>query len=303
MRLRSFQVRLFRNVIDSGPIKVDDVTCLVGKNEAGKSALLQALHHLNPAKPQVSLDLLDEYPRWLKKEHEITGEIKDAVPITAVFEFSDEDIARFATLFGQGVISSNEVTAHRSYADPTKLQVAVSIDYHTFVKDFKAGLSKTLQDSVGDASNTAELIKQLETLSAAPAAAESNESNDNISGDAAAALSKLREKLSGHTNLRGWVEAEVKALIPRTFYFSSYSQLDGRYRLSEVFAAVNTPSSDESLQAAADFLQLARVVPQTVEDWDFEASNAELESISKRSHQTRQGPLETERSPTAQGIS
>ena len=50
MRLRSFRVRAFRNVIDSGEINVDDVTCLVGKNEAGKSAIMQALHSLNPAK-------------------------------------------------------------------------------------------------------------------------------------------------------------------------------------------------------------------------------------------------------------
>ena len=47
MRLASFRVRVFRNVIDSGDVTADDVACLVGKNEAGKSALLQALHALN----------------------------------------------------------------------------------------------------------------------------------------------------------------------------------------------------------------------------------------------------------------
>ena len=55
MRLSSFRVRVFRNIIDSGEIKVDDVTCLVGKNEAGKSALLEALHALHPAKPPMTL--------------------------------------------------------------------------------------------------------------------------------------------------------------------------------------------------------------------------------------------------------
>lgn len=38
---------MFRNVIDSGVIRVqDDVTALVGKNESGKTALLVA-----PAEP------------------------------------------------------------------------------------------------------------------------------------------------------------------------------------------------------------------------------------------------------------
>lgn len=279
MRLKSFQVRLFRNVIDSGPITVEDVTCLVGKNEAGKSALLQALHHLNPAKPQVNLDLLDEYPRWLKKEHEISGAIQHAIPITATFELTDDEVQRFATLFGKDVITSKEVIAHRSYAEPSKLQLDVSIDYQIFVDNFIAGLSKGLQASIGKVSNTTELIKRLENLQTGPAAPDSTES-EGTAADAVAALLKLHQTLSGHPNLRGWVDAEVETLLPRTFYFSSYSQLDGRYHLNEVFSAVTIPSNDESLQAAADFLQLARVVPQTVENWDFEASNAELEAIS-----------------------
>ena len=50
MRLRSFQVKKFRNIVDSGEVTVEkQVTCLVGKNEAGKSALLEALYLFNPA--------------------------------------------------------------------------------------------------------------------------------------------------------------------------------------------------------------------------------------------------------------
>ncbi|HET6538115.1 MAG TPA: AAA family ATPase [Sphingopyxis sp.] len=49
MKLREFRVREFRSIWDSGAIKVDDqTTCLVGKNEAGKTALLTALYRTNP---------------------------------------------------------------------------------------------------------------------------------------------------------------------------------------------------------------------------------------------------------------
>ena len=45
MKLRQFTVREFRSIWESGPIKVDDqTTCLVGKNEAEKTALLTALY-------------------------------------------------------------------------------------------------------------------------------------------------------------------------------------------------------------------------------------------------------------------
>lgn len=65
MRLRSFQIRKFRNVVDSGVIQVEEeVTCLVGKNEAGKSALLEALYLLNPAYNE-EFNIEEQYPRWV----------------------------------------------------------------------------------------------------------------------------------------------------------------------------------------------------------------------------------------------
>ena len=67
MRLRSFRVERFRSVVDSGSIRVDpQVTCLVGKNEAGKSALLEALYLFNPAYEGDAFSIAEQYPTWLK---------------------------------------------------------------------------------------------------------------------------------------------------------------------------------------------------------------------------------------------
>lgn len=48
MKLKTINVTNFRSVENSGELKLDGVTCLVGKNESGKSALLQAIAGLNP---------------------------------------------------------------------------------------------------------------------------------------------------------------------------------------------------------------------------------------------------------------
>lgn len=48
MKLIDAHVTHFRSVDDSQPFTVGQVTCFVGKNEAGKSALLLALATLNP---------------------------------------------------------------------------------------------------------------------------------------------------------------------------------------------------------------------------------------------------------------
>ena len=86
MRLSRFRVRKFRNIIDTGEIDVDEaVTCLVGMNESGKTAVLSALHRLNPIDGE-SFDEQRDYPRWLLSKDRREGVIGDASPISATFE-------------------------------------------------------------------------------------------------------------------------------------------------------------------------------------------------------------------------
>ena len=48
MKLKRVRITDFQSVLDSTEFEIGDVTCLVGKNEAGKTALLKALYRLNP---------------------------------------------------------------------------------------------------------------------------------------------------------------------------------------------------------------------------------------------------------------
>src|SRR5689334_18128788 len=104
MQLREFQVQSFRNVIDSSPIKVEQgVTCLVGKNESGKTNLLQALYRLKPAYGE-RFDLDEQYPRWLLTRNRRSGATQSARPIRAVFCIDGEDRAAVEARVGAGVL-------------------------------------------------------------------------------------------------------------------------------------------------------------------------------------------------------
>ena len=47
MKLVEAHVRLYQNITDSNPVEIEsDATCLVGKNESGKTTFLQALRNL-----------------------------------------------------------------------------------------------------------------------------------------------------------------------------------------------------------------------------------------------------------------
>ena len=68
MRLRKFRVRAFRCIHDSGEIKVGDLAAFIGRNESGKTAILQALTLLNKDETVSELDLCDEMSEELKSE-------------------------------------------------------------------------------------------------------------------------------------------------------------------------------------------------------------------------------------------
>ncbi len=68
MRLRKFRVRAYRCIHDSGEITVGDLAAFVGRNESGKTTILQALTLLNRDEKVSELDLCDELSEELKGE-------------------------------------------------------------------------------------------------------------------------------------------------------------------------------------------------------------------------------------------
>jgi hypothetical protein len=276
MRLKSFQVQLFRNVIDSGPIDVVDSTCLVGKNEAGKSSIIEGLHRLNPAKP-APLVLLDDYPRWLKKQHEISGTIDRAIPITATFALSPEELKEVDDKFGAGLLTAPELVAKRKYAGDMTLEFP--INHAKFIQTFShTHLTSAVVAKTSSARTSQEFLSELTKI-----ATEIGENKEPTPEAIEAKLAKdeLVKTLGGAASMTAALDALFRARIPKTFYFADYQQLRGRYNLvTEVIPALTTPSSDESINAAADFLKLAKIAHANVQAWDFEQSNAELEAIS-----------------------
>ena len=68
MRLRKFRVQAFRCIHDSGDVVVGDLAAFVGRNESGKTTILQALTMLNKEEGISELDLCDEMTERLKSE-------------------------------------------------------------------------------------------------------------------------------------------------------------------------------------------------------------------------------------------
>ena len=98
MRLTKARVQGYRSITDSGWFDVENgKTILVGPNEAGKTAILQALQKLNPPKGIELFNPLRDYPRAKYDEDIEKGGI-DPTKFTVVeghFSLDDNDIAEF----------------------------------------------------------------------------------------------------------------------------------------------------------------------------------------------------------------
>ena len=94
MRLTKARVQGYRSIIDTGYFDVEnDKTIFVGPNEAGKTAILQALQKLNSPEGTVSFDPLRDYPRSKYDEDIKNGKV-DPSKFTVVeghFILEDED--------------------------------------------------------------------------------------------------------------------------------------------------------------------------------------------------------------------
>ncbi|WP_182525848.1 ATP-dependent nuclease [Nocardioides dongkuii] len=93
MRLVAFRVQDYKRIEDIGWVDCRDLTVLVGKNEAGKSAVLRGLSKLNPSDGE-EYDGLKEYPRRrFSDEYD-----KGTTVASGRFEFDEADRTALAAL-------------------------------------------------------------------------------------------------------------------------------------------------------------------------------------------------------------
>jgi AAA15 family ATPase/GTPase len=135
MRLLRARVTNYKSVLDSEWFTLGDLTCLIGKNESGKTALLEALEKLNSV-DAARMDLRDtEYPRIRWSEYEQTPDVDTAVE--TVWRVQDDDAAHINNILGVDVLASREVALSKDYNNNRKWEI--SLDYAAAVQHLLHG--------------------------------------------------------------------------------------------------------------------------------------------------------------------
>jgi hypothetical protein len=268
MIIRRARVQNYKSIDDSGWVDLGQVTCLVGKNESGKTAFLQAITKFNPVAGQSGeFDATLEYPRKRLNGYERgLAEGKPAARVVSVeFEVEQKDLDELPGSLDGALNPGDRLVIYKTYEN--KKRWDFSLDEAQVVKnllgrgqlpephskalaksksvsDLRAGLGE-VADKVPQA---AELVAQMDTWDADP---------DRLFID------------------------KMARFVPKFFYFDDYSIMRGRVSVADL---IRRRDADELEEDDRTFLAFLRFVGAELEQFqseqNFEALTAKLEAAS-----------------------
>lgn len=269
MKLKSFQVTKFRNIVDSGLIDLGEhVTCFVGKNEAGKSCMIEALYLFNPAYGE-KFDLEDQYPRWLKVQDRKKGDLKTTSPVTVCLELDDADVDAVSAAFGPAVIAGRSIQVAKRY-DGT-LDWAFTVDESAACAAVNGKLATEVQSCFASALTIADLHAALKASGEGenPLTPEQQKAAQKV----IAAVGDSRQALVDH------VATVLTTRLPKFFRFTQYSTLPGRIDFNELASKTVDGPGKSALQTARALLQLAGTDTSQLGNDNYELRRGELEAV------------------------
>lgn len=219
MKLIKARVENFKSIEDSGEFAIDDgMTCLVGKNESGKTSLLTALYRLSPifdGEDQFGVDA--DYPRRFHSDYRDRHPDDEANVVNSWWQLDDAEKKVIADELGAGALKSDEVFVRRGYDNTNYWRV--SLDGAAVVSH----IVKTGGLSDAD-KGTLVSVKEPKALKAAAAALPASPERD-------AFVQSLDTRLpEGSANKAAIRELE----LPKFMLFSQYQRMEGQVSLQEI---------------------------------------------------------------------
>ncbi len=262
MILRKARIHSFRCIDDSTDISIDDVTCLVGKNESGKTAILKALYRLKPADEKETFRLSIDYPKRVWKPNLPTP--KEPAIVTH-WELEAQELERIATEFGPDVLKSPTVEISNGYEN--KRKYVVGCDEQKAVQHLVTKHQLKFEDgsNVGTLEHLGSYLSGVATKNTEQTAALEFITTTYKDGVVAA------------------VTRVLDGLLPTFLYFDQYTRLPGNVSINEFLdkKTRNVLTEDDKIFIA--LMTLAGTDIETIVDAKtFEEFNSSMKAISNQ---------------------
>ncbi len=265
MQLDALRVQNYRCIENSGWVSIDDLVCLIGRNESGKTAFMEAVQTLNPAYGGDGYAPYDDYPRGEWTEYTDRHEEDPDVVASARLSLDPADVEAVEDAHGD-VLAGQSVTVTRNYENETHWDF-----------DFEEGFCRDhLREEYDLPDSLASQVSGVDALS---------ELSDYDADDRDGPYADLAAHLGGDPEgvVANDVGATIHDRLPAFRYIGESSVMNGTIRIADLVERRETGDLEPGDPAFLSLLDVAGLDLedlQDVEDWRRRLTELETASAT-----------------------
>jgi predicted ATPase len=294
IHLTAVEIHKYKCIEKPQRFDVDErVTVLVGKNESGKTAVLQSIAKTNyfSADPAFRFSTTDDYPRKELKKYQKSGETADVV--TSHYRISESVIEQIESKLGKDVLKKSDFSITTDFDNAIGIE-GIEVDFSRFIEHF---LSKHEGVDPADAAK----LRGLASMEAAVELKTQATQEHALAQAAAAAppagapptpipepsILKLLAELDQFRLKDPMIDEPIAdyiyskfiaPLVPKFLYYDEYYELPSRVDIQKLQSGKR---ETEQEQTAAALFELAEIdIKELVQNDRFESYVAELEATA-----------------------
>lgn len=271
MLLKKVFIHKYKNFSEQEITIEDDITCIVGKNESGKTAILESIVKTNKNN---KFDIDIDYPRYELSDIDINN-INNIEAVSCYYILSDTDILEIENEFGKSFLKDKEIKITKCYGNNIYFTVP-EYNYDIFKSHISSTVSELSSSDIENIKSSNNIMDLINTLSNLTENLKNYIENiKNISGF---------DKLSKDDDIiRYYIYNKfINNMIPNFLYFSDYHSIPYRIDINTIIENNKNKSiDDDDFQIIKYLLELSNLNPEDIKSEDnFERFKSRIEATS-----------------------
>ena len=277
IKLKNVVINKYKSFLEKQEIEIEDgVTRIVGKNESGKTALLEAMakfNYFDSKDKTFTFNSTNDYPRGELKRYQQEYPNEDFDVITCTFELSDDLLNQISEDVGKDVFTSKSIIVAKTYNNSKKFY-NVSINIKNFIKQFLQNytIEENMMQELIKSNSLEELVEKLKEI---------EELTDVYKELKTKYIDSF--KTDNENRLASYILSKyIEPNLPEFLYFDEYYSLPGTINLQKFLnGQVDDTFTKEQNDITKALFELSNIdIKKVMDSNNYEDFIAELEATS-----------------------
>lgn len=277
IKLKNVVINKYKSFLEKQEIEIEDgVTRIVGKNESGKTALLEAMakfNYFDPKDKTFTFNSTNDYPRGELKRYQQEYSNEDFDVITCTFELSDDLLNQILEDVGKDVFTSKSIIVAKTYNNSKKFY-NISINIKNFIKQFLQNytIEENMMQELIKSNSLEELVEKLKEI-------------EELTDVYKELKTKYIDshKTDNENRLASYIISKyIEPNLPEFLYFDEYYSLPGTINLQKFLnGQVDDTFTKEQNDITKALFELSNIdIKKVMDSNNYEDFIAELEATS-----------------------